>query len=76
MSNLTNDQLMDLVDETMRWGSEVSERWTGTLYEKQIDFQQANILKALERNNLDEVRKLVYDLAKYLDVAEEDSTKD
>lgn len=70
MSHLSNDRLFELVDDTLKWGSDVAEMWAGTQYEKNIDLQQSQILKALEQNDLEKVQKLVYDFAQFLDHAE------
>lgn len=72
MSDLTNEQLLDLTRETLSWGSEVADMWAGTLYEKQIDIQREQVEKSAKENDLDKVRALVYDLAQFLDHAEKE----
>lgn len=70
MSDLSNTQFLEIVNETLEWGSEVSEMWTGTMYEKQIDRQKEAIKENIRANDLNKVRALVYDLAQFLDNAE------
>lgn len=71
MSNLTHDQLLDLVETTLSWGSEVAEKWAGTLYQEQIDAQKELIRKELTNNNSKKVFDLVSGLALFLKDAEE-----
>ena len=72
MSNLSNDKLLELTDETLSWGREIADLWTGTLYEKQIDMQIKSVERSLEHKDLEKVRTLVYDLARFLDHAEKE----
>lgn len=75
MSNLTNDQLLDLIEETLAWGSDVSERWSGTLHEKIIETQRARIKEAVNKNDLELAYSLVRDLAQTLEVSEKELQK-
>ena len=66
------EQILDLIDTTLLWGSDVAEMWSGTQYEKQIDLQQAQVIKAAEQENWDKAETLVYGLAQFLHEAEEE----
>lgn len=70
MEDLTKEQVLDLVDVTLSWGDEVSDLWTGTLYEKQIDMSKEQIEKSVKKDDIEKVRSLVLDLAQFLNEAE------
>lgn len=67
---LTKEQALDLVDIALARGSEVAEMWAGTQYEKRIDFQQAQVIKAVENADIPKIKRLVSDLTQLLDFAE------
>lgn len=67
---LTEEKLLAVVDETLSWGSELSEMWTGTQFEKLIDLHQSRVVKAVEHKDYKKVEALVGDLAQLLDHAE------
>lgn len=72
MGDLTNTQLLELIDETLAWASDVSEMWTGTLHAELIDQEQAKLINAVEKNDLEYARELVYNLAQTLEHAEKE----
>lgn len=72
LDNLTKEQVQDIVDSTLAWGSEVSELWTGTQYEKQIDLQKSQLLQTVESDNLAAVEDILYSFAHFLHDAEEE----
>lgn len=72
MVDLSDKQLLEIVDELTSWGSKVSELWLGTQYEKQIDMHQAQMVKAVEAKDFKKIQKFVYDFARLLDRAEND----
>lgn len=71
MSDLTNEGLLNLIDETLAWASKISEMWTGTLYEKLIDSQMAQLTKAVEANDLKDAYTKVHTLIELVGVSEE-----
>lgn len=70
MPELTNDQLLGLVDSTFSWGDNISEKWTGTAHAEYIDKQKNLIKDSIRMNDLDRVRVLLFDLAQFLDRSE------
>jgi hypothetical protein len=71
MSNLMNDQLTELINETLGWSSEIQEMWVGTTIEKIITAQKDSLLLAVEENDMELAQKLVHELAQTLESAEE-----
>jgi hypothetical protein len=65
-----NQQILDLIDNTLAWASDMSEQWTGTPYEKVIDGQQAQLIMAVGDNDLNRAHELVHSLARTLEQAE------
>lgn len=70
MFNLTNSQILDLVNETIAWGANISEMWAGTLNEKIIDRRRSEIMKAVDENDLESAYQMTCDLAQTLDHSE------
>ena len=65
-------EIKELVDVTLAWGSDIADMWTGTQFEKQIDLQQAQIIKAAEKEDWKKAENLTTDLAQFLFYAEEE----
>lgn len=76
MSDITNNQLLELVDETLAWAVDVCEMWTGTLYEKIIDQEQARLIKAIDQHDYELAYNLVHNLAQTLEAAEKEYEKE
>lgn len=70
MSVISDEKLLEIVNETLSWGDEVAEKWAGTLYEKQIDTQKAIVTEAVEHKDFKKIEAVVGDLAQLLDYAE------
>ena len=70
--DITNEQLLDLVDSTMKWATEVSELWTGTLYGKQIDLEKERLFESVRSGDTEQMKTQVTDLAQFLNQAEEE----
>lgn len=68
-SNMTGE-LLESVEETVAWAAEVIELWTGTLHAEYIDYQRVQLMRAVDREDYDNVQKLLYDLAETLCYAE------
>lgn len=71
MSDLTKNQLLELVNITLSWANDVAELWSGTMYEKFIELRKKDIKKSLVENDLEKVEFSVCDLAQLLNEAEE-----
>lgn len=71
---MTSEKLLELIDETLAWASDISERWTGTLHEKLIDNQRVQLIEAVERGDLNKGYILLCDLGQTLDYAEKMET--
>lgn len=69
---MSEEQILDLVDTTLAWGSEVAEMWAGTQYQEYIDSQQTQVISAVEHKDFEKIRTLVYDLAQTLTQAEKE----
>lgn len=65
---VTDDQLKDLVETTVRWADEVADLWVGTLYEKQIFLEKERLLQSI--GDRDKTKTQVSDLAQFLNQAE------
>lgn len=72
MTDTHKSKLLKLVDETLTLSDDVADRWAGTLYQRQIDFQKQQITRALQEDDFDKTRSLLFDLAQFLDRAEEE----
>jgi hypothetical protein len=70
--SLPTATLEEYVDDILAWASEIAEMWTGTLHEKYIDLQQAQLIKAMERKDYEKAEELMKDLAQALHYAEEE----
>lgn len=67
---MTQDKLLEMIDETIAWASNISELWTGTLHADIIDSQQAQLIKAVDQQDYKKAYNLMCDLAQTLDYAE------
>lgn len=72
MSNITNTQLLETVDDTLAWASDLSERWIGTTIGKVIDSQQAQLIKAVDEGDYEHAYNLLHHLGQTLDYAEKE----
>lgn len=70
METLTDEKLLDFIDETIEWSTEICEMWTGTLHEKLIDSQRAQLIKAVDEGDMKKAYILMCDLGQTLDYAE------
>lgn len=75
MTTMPKDILLDYIDSTLAWASDVSEMWAGTLHEKLIDNQQAQLIKAVDEEDFELAYKKMCDLAQMLDFAEKEYRK-
>jgi len=66
---MTTKKLLGIIDNTIAWASDVSDIWTGTLFEKLIDLQQAQLIKAVEEEDFQRAYTLMCDLGQTLDNA-------
>lgn len=64
MSNATNDKLLELVDITIDWASELGEAWVATTTGRIIDNQREQLLSVVKANDLELAEVLVNNLAK------------
>lgn len=60
------EQLINLVDATISWSAELSEKYTNTLIEGVIDLQQSQVIKAVEQNDIRKIQTSVFVLAETL----------
>lgn len=70
METLTDDKLLEFIDETIAWAVDIADMWTGTLHADLIDSQQAQLIKAVEQGDLKKAYNLMCDLGQTLDYAE------
>lgn len=73
MSNITNTQLLEIIDDTLEWASELSEQWTGTMVGRVINSQQAQLIKAVDNGDLELAYSLVHNLGQTLDYAQKEN---
>lgn len=63
MSDLTVEQLIELTSETLAWANDLSEQWTGTMWERLITMKSDQLRSTMSQD-------AVYDLAQTLEAAE------
>ena len=67
---LTEEQTLDMINSAISWGHEVAEKWTGTLYEKQIEQEISRIGVERALGKIESAKTMAFDLAQFLDQAE------
>lgn len=75
MSDAANKELLELIDRTLAWASEVSEMWTGTIHASIIDSQMAQLTKAVEVSDMGRAHRLVHILAQSVKNSQEEYEK-
>ena len=70
MSDVIDQKILQVAQETVAWGREVAEMWVGTQYQRQINDQLQSVDHSIEHEDWDKVRALVSDLARFLDDAD------
>lgn len=63
MLDLTEDNLLKTVDETVDWASELGDQWVGTLIGRILDSERDNLLTMVKENNLELASVAVLNLA-------------
>lgn len=71
MQDLETKKLLDQVTNTLHRSSEISELWVGTLRQKILDEQSAQLLDAVHRNDLDSAKNFLVNLDSFLIVQED-----
>lgn len=75
MSHASNDQLLETINETVDWASEMGEAWVGTTTGRIIDSERDNLLSIVKNNNLELASVAVLNLAKTCQYAEDELNK-
>lgn len=70
---MSREKLLGLVDEVIDRSAELSDLWTGTLYEGTIDVHQAALIKAVEKEDFAEVPRLLHNLSEALIIIEKET---
>lgn len=71
MSNITNDNLLNDINETIDWASELGEAWLGTTTGRVLDSQRETLRSVVKINDLELASVLVLNLAQTCVRAEE-----
>lgn len=64
------DQLLDKVERTVDWASDLGDQWVGTLIGRMLDAERANVLEAVKRNDLELASVMVLNLVHTCQYAE------
>lgn len=75
MSDFTNTQLIETVNETVDWASELAEQWVGTTTGRIIDNERDNLISLVKNNDLELASVSVINLAKTCQYAEDELYK-
>lgn len=71
MSHFNNEQLLETVNETVDWASELGEQWAGTTLGRILDNERDNLLSVVKNNDLELASVEVINLAQTCMHAEE-----
>lgn len=72
MSNITNDKLLETVNETVDWASELGETFLATTTGRVLDNQRDELLRVVKSGDLELADVLVFNLAQTCTYAEEE----
>lgn len=75
MADLTKEQLLETIDETVDWASDLGDQWVGTMIGRMLDAERDHLLEAVRREDLELASVMVLNLAMTCNHAEEQLKK-
>lgn len=71
MPDLTKEQLLETVEETLDWAGDLGDAWTGTTIGRILDNERDNLVSIVKANDLELASVAVLNLAMTCQHAEE-----
>lgn len=75
MKQNINEKLDTIINETLLWADDLSEKWTGTMHEKIINIQKERLLTAVGKKDSELAQNFLYDLAQTLEASDQEYEK-
>lgn len=70
MAELTKEQLLQTVEKTVDWASDLGDQWVGTMIGRMLDAERDNLLETVKRNDLELASVMVLNLTTTCNYAE------